>query len=325
MIRDVNRGKYLAKPEGFSGLSQEFRYSDTEKGEPGDFTRVLLLGGRLLSFQFHPQATPTDVTVQDASFEAAQSVMFQYMGGLAELAPGNPNSLSDIIIQAGNASVDPEESVQGEQCKVIKSVTKDGTIRMWLSPSKQWSLLRATLSRTSNDLFNGEPLSNQKISKLPGNEFVTWDASIDEIKLEQVEKAFIPVAGTLKIVMKLAKGDSQTVTYAYKRSSLNLNPGPAQTQADIKDVPNGTKVIDIDKQSQGINFIWKNGSIVASIPMSAEDSLTASVIQQSEPPKITSIERESSGSQKILVICLVAACVVLASIVWGAKVFARQR
>jgi hypothetical protein len=319
----ITKDDVWVRGDQLSATSQQTTFEDA-KATLEDAVRCVVTENRFVSFRFKVNSPPKIVFTQAANNELIQSLYCEFMGGLSEYLPGSARSLSTMVRDSNSATMAGEEIVNNEACVIITSITNEGTCRLWLAKNKQFAMLRASLERSSDDLFNGKPLHEQRVSKLPGNELAKWVATVEDVNLNQFDGAYVPTSGIVRIRMQLAKGSVQIKTTRYTRSAMKINPVLPDKLIEPSEILDDTKVVDLDKQDEGIQYVWRGGRIVASIPLRQEDALN-NAIASPTTSQLIETGRDTLGSRNRLLIALLSIAAVLVIIVYGARFALRSK
>lgn len=143
---------------------------------------------------------------------------------------------------------EPTELVDGTECFRLSGDGNDWRIRLWIAPSKDFSIAKAHIEGTN---------------KAEGQ---NYDINIDRVQFAQFDG--ISFVSEARYIGRISATNSMTpdvYEFIAKRSKLVLNPHFDKSTFSLKDIPNGTPVQLEGQIPSGVRYVWKDGCAVAAV------------------------------------------------------------
>jgi hypothetical protein len=183
---------------------------------------------------------------------------------------GDKQSIDVILKENSEITIRSEmENVNGTDCHVIDANTPYGKYTLWFDPEHGYNIAKAKSYKSGNDLYFDKPvnvkLNSQSgvrmINKPPG-EIENVDFSLEITEFQKVGDIWVPVKSETQITTKY---DDRTTIYTkhLKRTHVNLKPDFEAVKAFVPDIPEGTKISDIEDPQT--SYIWQNNKKVQKI------------------------------------------------------------
>jgi hypothetical protein len=240
---------------------------------------------RFFTYETNPGKPASSLAAERAKDKIVRNLLTYYVGPLEDYLVGNDLlTITEVLSGARELRChEGTESVAGLECQVIESAGRFGKMTVWLAPSKQFSIVKLTLDKSTGDWIDALKLRPKGSKPGSGEDVVEWRAVFDSVEFARAGDHDIITAGRLAVTMKRGDGRAQTTTRIYKRSDINVNPDFTARGAFVLKVPDGIPVTDMDDQS-GVSYEWKNGSIVAAVDPAA-DAKIAKVVTRAKAKK----------------------------------------
>lgn len=197
--------------------------------------------------------------LQDANLSWALDGYFEGSDGVPVQA---------LMKQSADRLIRPQtEDIDGDVCKVVEAKTKCGRITLWLSIANGCLIKKAVQSKGQEDIFydkqtladlNAQPVMQSRLG------FVAeWRMTLDKIGFAKRDGRAIPVEGSM-LVEFLSKEMKQVnyIKTRFVRKVIDLNPDFAARSAFRVDLPNGTRVQNLDHEKSGVQYEWRDGKVV---------------------------------------------------------------
>ena len=209
-----------------------------------------------LAYQEVPMAEARKTELQESS---------DLDGPLNGYVGGTPHAtFVDLVISAENRGKTREEVIDGLRCVVISASTPQGQVSIWMAPDRDYNALRWSLKKVGSDKFAAGLLSDQKYPD-PESPLISWEATLDNVSLAQVDGHWIAMDGTYHVNVEASDRRTQTCTYRIHRSAVTLNPDFDKDRLFAVDIPDGTR-IGYAGLISGIAYEWKEGRAVPAMP-----------------------------------------------------------
>jgi len=170
---------------------------------------------------------------------------------LGRMYGSNHKSILDLIEYCPAPKLrDSRETVSGVSCYVLEGVSEYGKVTVWVSPEKKYALLKWSVIKTGDDLFNSEPVSNSNLR------ITNWVAEFVVTELKEIDGSFLPAQAVLTHTITFADGSVDFSKHSYTVTDIDLNSAIA---FDVN-LPEGTRMYVMEEP--GIRYIWRNGEIV---------------------------------------------------------------
>jgi hypothetical protein len=174
--------------------------------------------------------------------------------------------LARCILDAPNLHMRAGETIETIPCKVVQAKTRFGTIALWIAESKGYATMKFVFDKSAEDIFDDDkPLSKTRLYSVERGEkesLVHWSAVLDDVSVDKIDNAFVPVAGRLTITQRLSGGSEIIHQYIYKRTDVKLNPNFDETDAFVTDLAEGSQISNEDDRKSGVQYVWRNGEVV---------------------------------------------------------------
>jgi hypothetical protein len=173
----------------------------------------------------------------------------------------------ELMLESKEIENEGDVQVEGTLCHVVSSSSAQGKFRLWLAPAFGFLPLRATYEKGSDDLFNGEALSATKYPyngpEKPALRMTRWTGEMDEVHVSPLGTTFVPTAAKWTLTYTFNNDSRFLQVRNVKRSNIELSPSFEGTDAFRIDIPEGTRVQNLDDESSGLQYVWHNGTIEA--------------------------------------------------------------
>jgi hypothetical protein len=172
----------------------------------------------------------------------------------------------ELMLESKDIENEGDAEVNGTQCHVVSSSSVQGKFRLWLAPAFGFLPLRAAYEKGPEALFDGEALSARKYpngSEKPALRMTSWTGEMDEVHVSSLGTTFVPTAAKWTVTYKFNNDSRFLRVTNVKRSNIELNPSFEGTDAFRIDIPEGTRVQNLDDPSSGLQYVWHNGTIEA--------------------------------------------------------------
>src|SRR5579871_5343411 len=157
------------------------------------------------------------------------------------------------------------EVVQEKPCHVVRATMPHGKYALWIAESLGCLPLKVTYELGPEDFptykakrpFRETSISTPGGHRHPG---VMITGVLEAVRVERIGDVFVPVAG--KFTVTTLYGDIKLVHInSYKRTEIKLNPCWDGTDAFVMDLPEGTRVTNMDDPNSGILYGWHAGKV----------------------------------------------------------------
>jgi hypothetical protein len=163
---------------------------------------------------------------------------------------GDGRRIPELMQDAVDLRVSGDAMVQGTLCKIVEGTTAYGFIRLWIAPSKGFTLHRFECTKGPNDTgardWMGQPV-------------VEHSAVLELVKVEKFGDLFFPVGGRLTVTRTPQDGLQPVDVFTYQRTKVDLHPNFKGTDAFVFDLPDGTVVTNLDDRDSGIRYHLREG------------------------------------------------------------------
>ncbi|MCE5185285.1 MAG: hypothetical protein LLF76_04070 [Planctomycetaceae bacterium] len=185
-------------------------------------------------------------------------------GFLDGIMPGLGSS-ADIVEELGkyNVKINEDELLCGTSCIQLEMNAPYGKVKVWLDPVKNYSLLKYSLEKTSQDLWTDKPLAETIMNE--------WSVVVEDIEVKKIGDHFIPIKGTYTRKTIFKDGKEKIIRSATQRDQIDVNPDFEAMGAFKLSIPNGS--ILFNREVRNIPYEWINGELVPYIEDMALDSL----------------------------------------------------
>jgi hypothetical protein len=187
-------------------------------------------------------------------------LLFGYMAADADLP------LFEVL-RSSRLTLEGDSTVEGHQCKVLKSIGKFGTRLLWLDPEFDYQIVKMEITRQGHDRTNGLEISSLDgsnndgvtLPKLPLQRMVTV---VDDVKFKKIDHRHV----MSHFISTLTFYYSDAIHVAFKTvfdlSDISITPSFSDKDFAISlEIPNSTPVSV--ENSPGILHQWRNGEIVS--------------------------------------------------------------
>jgi hypothetical protein len=250
---------------------------------PNFVKRLLVLDGRWYLYSFAKGKKITQLFTQADSPHNRISRLTEYNGPLARgylFGDDNDKTVWQEMKESPDLSVRPAmEKVDGIACNVIEADTSDGHFTLWVSTAQNDSAIKLVLTKGANDRFGEEPLSAVRASPQEGDQAVRWLGTYTARKLDHIAQFYVPSQAEFDWTLVLKNKKSVTYTAAYVRTAIELNPDINKHKCFQLDVPDGTPVVDLDRQKSGVRYEWKGGKIIAAVDDGVQSEIDSALPQ----------------------------------------------
>ncbi len=166
------------------------------------------------------------------------------------------------------------EMANGFLTYVLEATTPYGRYTVWMDPNCGYSPRRVIIERGPKDLFDGKPVSTPlppSPSGLPRGTPLIPMAPLEHVrfvleieKIKEIGGGFFATEGTTTTTEVYSDGSIMEFHAVCERTLIELNPDFNDIpDAFVLDVPNGTRVFDLDFPS--IHYVWQDGKITTDI------------------------------------------------------------
>jgi hypothetical protein len=174
--------------------------------------------------------------------------------------------VAELMAGAASLRVPGNESIGVTPCRVVEAKTRYGTYRMWIAESMGYIPLKVSYEIGPDDFHgygDGRRFSEVTIPSRDGQNLPGSRASglLDEVTVERIGEAFIPVAGRFSKTEWYSHVCVFTVN-SYTRTAIDLRPGFEGTDAFVTDLPEGTIIQNEADPSSGVRYEWRGGKAV---------------------------------------------------------------
>jgi hypothetical protein len=176
--------------------------------------------------------------------------------------------LTTVLAQATTLSTTSEQT-GGRQTHVITAKTPYGTHIIWLDADAGYLPRRIGIHKDATDLEDKLPLGSPPLKSLPNSVHIypnvaaeSWDFTV-EIENARLSDVFVPASATSTESRAFVDGQIATRKAVCTREGIDLNPDFAALHAFTLDVPDGTRVIPMEKEKpEDQNYEWRHGHVV---------------------------------------------------------------
>ncbi len=169
------------------------------------------------------------------------------------LLGNNGRFVTDLLME-----VERETQMVSETEFRVTGDTRFGHIEIVLDPSRDYLLTEYTVKKKRTHFFDDELLGDtSRAPGVPATE--TWRGEVRDVRFEQYGRYWVPVAGTMTLILSLADGSETRIIHEVTRSDIVIG-ADCPFPTDI--VPDGSTVIDMDRP--GWPYIWRDGPELAS-------------------------------------------------------------
>ena len=228
-------------------------------------TNLVIANGKLLWDKPTPDNKIEQVFMQTERSD--KSMLARYVGPLdGYLAGDGGKTVPEILVGATAVVVHPQQEIIGlVRCVIVDATTPQGQFTLWLSPEQNYALLKLRLIRGPTSIFNGLPMNAHDASLPDDEQIVKVTVILDGIHNNPCGKYYVAQNGTLLRTTNFKSGRVEIATRSYDRTAIRLEPNLSKNRQFALDVPNGTPVVDLDHQWNGVRYEWKDGNVVVAV------------------------------------------------------------
>ncbi len=174
-----------------------------------------------------------------------------------------------------------EEEMDGRKVVAISGASKQGNITVWVDPEAGYAPVKCRIEKVVGQHQNGLGTGPFAPAPLGDVKARRWTLTMDNIKLEEIQGARLPVSAEVVEIGELEDGRTDSTKTSIRLSDFNLNPNfDAADAFRLSDIPNGTVVTIINENYRGQSgFEWQNGEIVARVSNSSLEKIDKTVAQ----------------------------------------------
>lgn len=223
---------------------------------------------------------------------------------------GDLKPVSEILREASDVKLGSQkETVNDVACWLIEAKTAYGNYAIWFDPEHGYNIARAQVLKQDNNILGVNPL-NKAPNPIPPHllRFVStpplprkskYSFSLSTVRFGQFGSFWFPMEVDYEFEFTYENGRVGTRKSHIKRTQINLNPDFKSIKAFIPDIPNGTRVTNMDLPNTGAKYEWQDGRVIpyvdhlilSEIDKEIDEFKTRSGIDESD-------EEEDSGLSK---------------------------
>jgi hypothetical protein len=199
------------------------------------------------TFKKGPAARAEAQTAISVTAEPTSGYVRGYSGASRE-------RLDTIVRRARQVSVrDKTESVNGCECYVLDATTDSGRMSLWLDPTHNYHLAKATIKLGPGGLWLGKPLGKG----------ANFTVSLESVRFAQVNGLWVPMGSESTQDLQSPRGEFSTSKLHYERTEVVVNPdhealGSFRPEND-PELKNGT-LFHIPGDTR--KYLWQDGKLV---------------------------------------------------------------
>ena len=203
------------------------------------------------------------ITSTDTAKGFATAVMNEWLSmALDGYFMSDGKRMAELMQDAADLRVAGEANVEGTACKIVEGHTTHGFLRLWIAPAMGHTVHRFECEKGPNDIhFEGLTVSQH--GKKIGRPLVGCSAVLDAVKVQKIGEVFFPFGGRLTEWFIHADGVKVGSVYTYQRTKVDLHPRFEGTNAFVVDLPDGTRVTNLDDRDSGMVYQLQKGKPVA--------------------------------------------------------------
>lgn len=282
-LRDLNQmsadvtTKYSSSgvPGKFEGRDIDTSVTIYRDGDRLDMRGVMRQPKGVQSYQFHGVAAngkwvyyqaeigqkPTLGAFSERMNEFFAQYLYSPHHGMALhgfLPRSDGRNVADLMLEATDLPQQGSEKVGDAACEVWRGETPYGVITLWLTDASIPTLCKATYDKGPAHIYvEGKTISEQPPSKAMGGEQVVGVRYVlDQLRISRVGERLAPTHGVLTSNYLFASGNSSRETITYDVKNFTLNPDFAARSAFTVNLPEGTRVSDLDHPESGVHHLW---------------------------------------------------------------------
>ena len=186
---------------------------------------------------------------------------------------GDDRPVEDILAEASNINFRPQmDSVNGINCYVIDADTTSGKYSLWIDPEHGYSIAKAKIHKSGDDILYGKPISKHEAPKIPKGVVVRvkvpgkikdFTFSLDKVEFQKVSEGWVPVEAEYQFSTKYVDGRVIAEKKSHKRLQIDLDPNFKAIGAFVPNIPDNTNIAI--EGVDGIGYRWLQGKPVPNI------------------------------------------------------------
>jgi hypothetical protein len=173
---------------------------------------------------------------------------------------------------------DAMEVVDGHETYVLESKTHHGHYIAWFDPNCGFNLRCFVVCRSGTDLLNGKPVNSPPAPirlppgvkpSQPHGTVIEHVFTFDSVNLRNIDGFFLPDGGKITVYRKYSNGEEMIKRSTFRILEIDFNPDFENIEdAFVLDIPNGTRIFDIDFTNQPPRYVWNDGKLAPLIAQS---------------------------------------------------------
>lgn len=176
----------------------------------------------------------------------------------------------DVVLRQARHIERRVEEMDGVACEVLEADTVRGRYALWLDPSKNYAIRKASVTRNKDDIgWLDKPLREQPMP------CERTEYTLDVLEFKEIEGRFVPVTARTRSYTKYTDGKEHTANSETRIEDIDFHPDFEAMGAFRFEIPEGA--IFQDEDNPQIKYVWRGGRPVPDVDEDDMKSLKESV------------------------------------------------